>query len=447
MAGLPARTYDLSIEACRGLLTTGGACCIFPPLARRGGVLEGTAISWSETWNMAVEALGANRVRAALTMLGVMIGSACIVLVVTVALTGKRYIAKQIEAVGSNIVFANFEHTTTQATALGDEISLGDMEAVRQMVPQAVQVAGTNDMQMSVVADGKAWPVAVVGVTRGFQEIRRLLISRGRYFDDSDFSSVAKVGVISEHLAETAFPGQDPINQVIHVGELTFTVIGVFTERIGTFGQSEIRNDTVLVPFPVIAYYTGTPYLVTLYAQADGPEDVPFVTEQVADILRSRHRPQAEYDVENLSSILETSRRISLAMTAMLLLVALLALVISGVGIMNIMLVSVTERTREIGIRMAIGARRREILYQFLLEAILISGAGALAGIAIAIAVPIVVRAVVQYLPVPGGLNISISWLSVISAFIVSCGTGVLFGYLPAKTAAQLHPVESLRYE
>jgi putative ABC transport system permease protein len=409
--------------------------------------LEETAISWSETWNMAVEALRANRVRAALTMLGVVIGSACIVLVVTVALTGKRYIARQIEAVGSNIVFANLEHTTSQATALGDQISLGDMDAVREMVPQVVRVAGTNDMQMSVVAGGKVWPVALVGVTRDFQEIRRLLILRGRYFDDADFSSVAKVGVISQHLADTAFPGEDPINQNVHVGELTFTVIGVFRERIGTFGQSEIRTDTVLVPFSVIQYYTGAPYIVTLYAQADGPDDVPFVTQQVADILRSRHRPQAEYDVENLESILETSRRISLAMTAVLLLVAMVALVISGVGIMNIMLVSVTERTREIGIRMAIGARRREILYQFLLEAILISGAGALAGIAIAIAVPIVARTVVQYLPVPGGLSISISWLSVISAFIVSCGTGILFGYLPAKTAARLHPVDSLRYE
>jgi putative ABC transport system permease protein len=409
--------------------------------------LESTAISWSETWNMAIEALRANRLRAGLTMLGVVIGSACIVLVVTVALTGKRYISRQIEAVGSNIVFADLEHTNAQATALGDQISLGDMEAVRKMVPQAVRVAGTNDMPTSIVAGGKVWPVALIGVTREFQQIRRLLIPRGRYFDDADFSNVAKVGIISEHLADTAFPGEDPINQSIHVGELTFTVIGVFTERIGTFGQSEIRTDTILVPFPVIQYYTGTPYIVTLYAQSDSPDDVPYVTQQVADILRSRHRPQAEYDVENLSSILDTSRRISMAMTIVLLLVALVALVISGVGIMNIMLVSVTERTREIGIRMAIGARRREILYQFLLEAILISGAGALAGIAIAIAIPIVARTIVQYVPVPGGLSISISWLSVISAFIVSCGTGVLFGYLPAKTAAQLHPVESLRYE
>lgn len=397
---------------------------------------------------MAVEALRANKVRAALTMLGVVIGSACIVLVVTVALTGKKYIAAQIEAVGSNIVYAALEHTSgSQTLALNDQISLSDMEAIRQTVPQVVQVAGTNDIQMSVVAGGKAWPVGLIGVTPGFQEIRHLLILRGRYFDGTDFSSVGKVCVISEHLAQTAFLGEDAVGQELHVGELTFAVIGVFTERIGTFGQSEIRTDSVLVPLPVIQYYTGSAYIVTLYAQAGTPEDVPVVTSQVAEILRSRHRPQAEYDVENLTSILETSRRISLAMTVVLLLVAMVALLISGVGIMNIMLVSVTERTREIGIRMAIGARRKEILYQFLLEAILISGAGALAGIAIAVAIPVLIETLVRFLPVPGGVTIPISWLSVFSAFVVSCGTGVLFGYLPAKTAAQLHPVESLRYE
>jgi len=296
------------------------------------------------------------------------------------------------------------------------------------------------------VANGKAWPVALVGVTQGFQEIRNLLIPRGRYFDDSDFSTVSKVCVVSEHLAETALPG-DPVGQNIHIGELTFTVIGVFAERIGTFGQSEIRTDSVLVPFPLVKYYTGSASIVTLYAQADRAEDVPLATEQVAQILRNRHRAEAEYDVENLSSILEMSRRVSLAMTVVLLLIAMLALVISGIGIMNIMLVSVTERTREIGIRMAIGARRREILFQFLLEAIVISGMGALVGIAIAVAIPFLAGVLVQFLPVPRGTTIPISWLSVVLAFIVSCSTGVLFGYLPAKTAARLQPVESLRYE
>jgi len=409
--------------------------------------LARTEIDWAETWMMAVGALRANKVRAALTMLGVVIGSACIVLVVTVALTGKNYVASQIEAVGSNIVFASLEHEDNKVTALGDQISLGDMDAVQESVPQAVRVAGTTDVQMAVTVDAKSLPVGLIGVTPEFQQIRNLLITHGRYLDETDFATAAKVCVISQHLAQVAFPGADPIGQNIHIGELTFTVIGVFTERIGTFGQSEIRTDSAIVPLPVIQYYTGSPYLLTLYAQADSPEDVPYVTTQVANILKSRHRALAEYDVENLAPILETSQRISVATTIMLLLVALVALVISGVGIMNIMLVSVTERTREIGIRRAIGARRREILFQFLLEAILISGAGALAGIAIAVGLRFLIGALAQFLPVPGGLSIPISWLSVFSAFVVSCGTGVLFGYLPAKTAAQLHPVESLRYE
>ncbi|HKV03778.1 MAG TPA: ABC transporter permease [Candidatus Acidoferrales bacterium] len=410
--------------------------------------MAASEISWPETWNLAVEALQANRLRAALTMLGVVIGSACIVLVVTVALTGRKYIGAQIEAVGSNIVYAGLQQSSTSQNAtLADQISPSDLEAVRQSIPQIVQVAGTNDIQMTVVAAGKELPVALVGVTRGFQEIRNLIIVRGRYFDNDDFASVSKVCVLSEHLAETALPGENPIGQNIHVGELTFNVIGVFAERIGTFGQSEIRTDSVLVPFPLVKYYTGDEFVVTLYAQADRPEDVPLATQAVAQVLQARHRPGAEYDIENLSSILETSRNISLAMTVVLLLIAMLALLISGIGIMNIMLVSVTERTREIGIRKAIGARRKEILYQFLLEAILISGVGALIGIAIAVAIPFLLEALVRFLPVPGGLSIPISWLSVVFAFVVSCSTGVLFGFLPARTAAQLQPVESLRYE
>jgi putative ABC transport system permease protein len=395
-----------------------------------------------------MEALRANRVRAALTMLGVVIGSACIVLVVTVGLTGRTFVRHQIEAVGSNLVFASLSQTAAaQNVALSDEISLGDLDAVRQGIPQVVHVAGTNDFPMSVVAAGKTWPVALIGVTPEFQQIRNLVIPLGRYFDSDDFEGVGKVCVVSEHLAETISAGPNIVGQSLHVGELTFTVIGVFRERIDTFGQSEIRSDTLLVPFPLVRYYTGDTFLVTLYAQARRPEDVPLVTDQVAQILTSRHRPEAEYDVQNLSSILDTSRRISFALTVVLLLVALLALVISGIGIMNIMLVTVTERTREIGLRKAIGARPREILYQFLFEAILISGVGAVVGILIAVAIPLSVSIFARFLPLPAGLQIPVSWLSVLAAFIVSCATGVFFGYLPARTAAQLQPVDSLRFE
>jgi putative ABC transport system permease protein len=403
---------------------------------------------WEETSKLAVEALRANKLRAILTMLGVIIGSACIVLVVTVALTGKRYIGSQIEAVGSNIVYAWLEQSnTSQNVSLADQISVGDMNAIREGVPDAEQVAGTNDIPMDVIANRQVRPVRLIGVTQGFQQIRRLIILQGRYFDDADFSTLSKVCVVSEHLAQIALPGQNPVGQEIHVGELTFTVIGTFRERVATFGQSEIRNDSVLVPFPLIKYYAGDNFILTLYVQARSPDDVPAVTRQASEILRSRHRPDADFNVQNLTSILDIARNISLALTIVLLLIAMLALTISGIGIMNIMLVTVTERTREIGIRKAIGAQRKEILLQFLIEAALISGSGALVGIAIAVIIPFVIDALIRFFQVPGGISIPISWLSVLAAFVVSCATGVLFGYLPAKKAASLLPVESLRYE
>jgi putative ABC transport system permease protein len=405
-------------------------------------------MNWSETSKLAIEALQANKLRATLTMLGVIIGSACIVLVVTVALTGRRYIGSQIEAVGSNIIYAWLEQSnTSQNVSLADQISLGDLNAIREGIPQVVQVSGTNDIPMNVVAARRVRPVRLIGVTQGFQQIRKLVILRGRYFDDADFSTVSKVCLVSEHLAQIASPSDNPIGQQIHVGELNFTVIGTFRERVATFGQSEIRDDSVLVPFPLIKYYAGDNFVLTLYAQAQRADDVPQVTQEVARILRSRHRPEADYNVQNLTSILQIARNISMALTMVLLLIAMLALTISGIGIMNIMLVTVTERTREIGIRKAIGAQRREILFQFLIEAALISGTGAVIGIAIAVLIPFAIEALVQFLQVPGGIVIPISWLSVLAAFIVSCATGMLFGYLPAKKAAGLQPVESLRYE
>jgi putative ABC transport system permease protein len=181
--------------------------------------------------------------------------------------------------------------------------------------------------------------------------------------------------------------------------------------------------------------------------QADSPEAVPGVTRQVAQLLKSRHRPGAEYDVENLSSLLESARKISRALTVLLVLIALIALAISGIGIMNIMLVTVTERTHEIGIRKAVGAPRNAILYQFLMEAFLISGTGALVGILIAVAIPVAINLVLRLIPEAVGIRIPVSWVSVVLAFAVSCSTGVLFGYLPASRAAQLNPTESLRYE
>jgi putative ABC transport system permease protein len=410
--------------------------------------LRGTPTEWGETWQLAWQALRANKVRAMLTMLGVVIGSACIVLVVTVALAGKRYIIGQIEAVGSNLIYAELIHSGgARPLTLADEITAADLQAVQQSVPSAVEVAGTVDIPMSVSVNGREHPINLVGVTSGFQKIRNLVVLQGRFLDQDDMMTQSKVCLLTPSLATLMFLSESPLGRDIRVGELHFTVVGVFKERVATFGQTEIRQESVIVPFSLIKYYTGTDYLHILYVQADRPEDVPGVTREVADVLQSRHRAEAKYHVDNLAGILEAAHKISLALTVLLVLIALIALTISGIGIMNIMLVTVTERTREIGIRKAIGARRDAILYQFLMEALLISGTGALAGIIIAVSIPVMINSFIRLFPEAGGVTIPVSWVSVVLAFIVSCSTGLLFGYLPANRAARLHPTESLRYE
>jgi putative ABC transport system permease protein len=391
----------------------------------------------SETWGVAIDALRANKVKAALTMLGVVIGSACIVLVVTIALIGKNYVIAQIEGVGSNIVYADYLGGAARTVA--DEISVADMNAVREL-PHVAEVAGTHDItNSSVVVNGREKPIALIGVTRGFQKIRNLLILKGRFFDDVDMQSAAKICLITQDLANQY--RENMIGKDIRIGELRLTVIAIFRERVATFGQSEIASESVLIPFQLMKTYRGEDYVRTLYAQADFAENVPLVTDEVQHLLQSRHRAGVVYTVQNLSSILEAAHKISMALTAVLLMVGFVALVVSGVGIMNIMLVTVTERTREIGVRKAVGAKRSEILYQFLIEAFLISGIGALVGILIAVGVKIVVE---PLLPVEYNIRIPISLASIVISFVVSCGTGVLFGYLPANRASKLQPTESL---
>lgn len=395
-----------------------------------------------ETWRVAVDALKANKLRAFLTMLGVVIGSACIVLVITVSLTGTKYIIAQIEGVGANIIYADLLRSSAHPATISDEINPADLQAVKAQISQVVAVAGVHEIPMSVDLAGLARAVNVVGVTQDYAAVRNLLTLRGRYFDSVDIESRAKNCVVNEELAQLAYPGEDPVGRSIRFAELEFTIIGVFRERVSTFGESEIQRYTALVPFPIVQYFTGNEIVGTLYATADQPADVPLVTQEIGEVLRSRHRPGAEYQVANLSSVLNAVREITRALSIVLLIIAGIALLISGIGIMNIMLVTVTERTREIGVRKAVGARQREILGQFLVEALIISGIGALLGVAGALAIAAIGRALL-----PSGLGVPVPWISVVLAIGVSCVTGLLFGYLPANRAAKLQPTDSLRYE
>ena len=394
-----------------------------------------------ETLTVAIDALRSNKLRAALTSLGVIIGSASIVLVVTVALTSRKFVLSQIEAVGSNLVWVELVQRPDKAPPLGYEMTREDMEAAKS-IPHVIAVAGTREHPMSMTVDGVERAVNLVGVTDGYQTIRRLLLIRGRYFDAGDMEMRSKVCLVTTQLAERIFGQENPVGKTIRMGELTFTVIGVFRERVETFGLSDIQENSVLIPFTLIKYYTGTEYLGLLDVQADTADDVPSVARQLALLLQSRHPAEADYKVQTLTAILGAARSISLGLTIVLIIIAAIALLISGIGIMNIMLVTVTERTREIGIRKAIGAARREILCQFLVESFLISGGGAVVGILIGIAIPVATQSFL-----PGNLRVPVSSLSVVIAFVVSCSTGLFFGYLPANQAASLQPVESLRYE
>ena len=399
-------------------------------------------MDFHETFTVALDALRANKLRAVLTSLGVIIGSASIVLVVTVALTSKRFVLQQIESVGSNLVWVEMIKTPDKGQPLSHELTLDDMEAIRTSIPQVVQVAGVREFSLSVIAKGIQRPVNLIGVTQGYQEIRRLLILRGRYFDANDMETRDKVCLITKQLAAKLFGQESALGRTVRMGELTFTVIGVFVERVETFGLSDIQAESVLIPFGLMKYYTGVDVIRVLDAQAATADDVKSVQRQVTKILKSRHPSDAEYDVQTLTAILEAARTISMALSVVLIVIAFIALLISGIGIMNIMLVTVKERTREIGIRKAIGAARREILYQFLIEAFLISGGGAVLGILIGLAIPVAVQAFL-----PGNLRVPVSSVSVLLAFVVSCSTGLFFGYLPASQAAKLQPIESLRYE
>src|SRR6266496_778536 len=394
-----------------------------------------------ETVSVAIDALRANKLRAMLTSLGVIIGSASIVLVVTVALTSKKFVISQIESVGSNLVWVELVQRPDKPQPLRYEMTLDDLEAAKS-IPKVTEVAGTRELPMTVITGGVERPVNLVGVTEGYQAIRRLVILRGRYFDAANMQMRSKVSLITTQLADKIFGQENPVGRSMRMGELMFTVIGVFRERVETFGLSDIQENSVLIPFSLMKYYTGIEVVRLLDVQAVRAEDVPSVERQLGQLLRSRHPADAEYKVQTLTAILSAARNISLALTIVLIIIAFIALVISGVGIMNIMLVTVTERTREIGIRKAIGAARREIMYQFLIESFMISGGGAVIGILIGIAVPVAIQFFL-----PGNLRVPVSSLSVVIAFVVSCSTGLFFGYLPANQAASLQPVESLRYE
>ncbi len=399
------------------------------------------SICWEESIRFALQALAGDRLKASLTMLGVVIGSAAIVLVVTIASTGKAYMITQIEGIGANLAYATLDRTGT-FSVLEDELTPADLSALRETLPGVTAIAGTYDLPVDLQVHGKVMHPRLVGVTQAFEDIRKLRITSGRYFDAEDFRARFKVCLTTDRVARSAFGDEPAVGNTVNIDQFRCTIIGIFEEGVPTFGQSEIQGETLLVPFPLVKEITGDNFFQVLYAQAASSDEVPAVTQQMGRLLRSRHRKDARYSVENLSSLLRTADNIAFAMSTVLIAIAFLTLVTAGTGIMNIMLVSVSQRTQEIGLRKALGARSAEIRLQFLLEGIFISLAGAVAGVAFALGSIWLVSRLIKDIA-----SVGVPWTAVLVATVVSSGVGVLFAYRPASEAANLDPIVALRAE
>jgi putative ABC transport system permease protein len=398
----------------------------------------------AEAIRFSLEALRANRLRTFLTALGLIIGNASVILVVTISLASKDLILDQIRGIGSNLVYASYQaggQNTAQVQA--DFVKIADVQAIRDTLGNriiaAAAVMNSNDQ---LVVNGKIREVTVDGVDEEYARVRNLVILSGRALDESDLALREHVAMLTDKLAIRIFGSLDAaIGQTIKLSQLRFTVIGTFRERTSTFGQGEITDETILIPITVMRYFMPYERIDPVYIEVRNAADVPTIRQQVDEILHHRHRPGAAYNVQDLTAILDTADQIASVLTVVLIIVSAIALIISGIGIMNIMLVTVTERTREIGVRMAVGASRREVMVQFLVESVLISLAGGVIGIIIGLALPLSVRLFTQQVRVP------ISPLSILVAFAVSFTVGVGFGLLPARRASQLNPTDALRYE
>jgi putative ABC transport system permease protein len=393
-----------------------------------------------ETFSLAYDTFCANKVRFSLTALGMVIGTASLILVVTIGMTGKQYVISLIQSIGANMIDAEYQGGGEDTTP--DRLTVDDMYAVLQRVPGVVVASPVVPLDNRIpIGYGKERDVRVLGVVPDYRLVRNLVIVSGRFFDEEDEQARNKVGVLQLKLAEQLYGSADKaIGKDIKLSGLPFTIIGTFRERVDTFGQSEVTDNTMVIPYSVSRYFTNTPYVQQLYFSAADPSIVVPVTEQISEVIHSRHRPESNYAVQNLTALLSVADRTANALTLVLLLVAAVTLLVGGIGIMNIMLATVTSRIHEIGIRKAIGATNAEIRFQFLSEAVLISLIGGLGGVVVGLALPFSVRFFTDY-------RIPISGLSAIVAILVSAIVGILFGTVPAARAAKMDPVESLRYE
>jgi putative ABC transport system permease protein len=399
----------------------------------------------SEILKIAIDSFRASKTRFALTALGMVIGTASVILVVTIGLTGKHYILEELQKIETNSIeveYVGAGATAAERDRYNDYLTVADEKAVDDEVAGIMASSPVLEMHSPIsFGGGVVKDTLVLGVSPQYQSIRNLLVPDGRFFDDTDATAHLKVAVVSEEFAQQRYGGIDQaVGQTFEISGLPFTIIGVFRESVTDFGISEIADQTILIPYTVARYFTGTARVKQIYFSMRSMGEVNDAAKEIIRIIQSRHRPNSVYKPQTLTSLLNTAATIAGYLTAILVLVAAVTLAVGGVGIMNIMLANVRSRIREIGIRKALGATRREIKLQFLAEAVIISLAGGVVGSVIGLAVPLSVRFFTNY-------DLPISGYSVIIALGAATLVGIIFGTAPATRAAQMDPVDALKYE
>jgi putative ABC transport system permease protein len=401
----------------------------------------------------ALRALRVNVLRSVLTTLGIIIGVAAVIVMVSVGAGAEAKVAELINSLGSNLIYVSPGTTTAGGIRLGTgslpTTTEDDAEAIQREIPEAQIVSCTVRGVGQVVFGNMNWSTVIYGVTPDYFDAREWEVETGRTFTPEEQKGSGKVAVIGRTVCDNLFPGQDPIGQIIRITRVPVEVVGVLKSKGQSLGGQDL-DDAAFVPLStarkkVLGGRSRSGRLVgSIIIKARSSELVSVVEAQTRDLLRQRHRLRPNQDddfsIRNLSQVLETQAESSRAMSLLLAAVASVSLVVGGIGIMNIMLVSVTERTREIGLRMAVGARGRDILAQFLTEATALSMIGGCAGILLGVTCALAFTAFGKWPAI-------IQPASVLMAFSVSAAVGIFFGFYPARKASRLNPIEALRRE
>jgi len=401
-------------------------------------------------FRIAFRALARNKMRSALTMLGIVIGISAVIAVVSIGKGAQASVQEQIASVGTNLLFVGAGSQNVGGVRSGtgatnsNTLTVEDIEAIRREIPSVAMASPTVNARAQLVFGNQNWNTQVQGVNEQFPQIKKWAVGSGEFFTEADVRTAARVIVLGQTVAESLFPGSDPVGQMVRVRELPFRVIGVMVKK-GQDAGGRDQDDTAFAPYSAVQKkLLAITHIQFAHVSAISPGATYTAQDQITDLLRQRHKLAAnqenDFFVRNLTDVAEAADASNEIMTWLIVCIAGVSLLVGGIGIMNIMLVSVTERTREIGIRMAIGARSSAVRTQFLIESIVLSLTGGAIGIVVGIAFSLLI-------PKIFGWPTLISFIWIVVSVIFSAVVGIFFGYYPARKAASLDPIDALRYE